>query len=251
MFARTFRNHSRPSRNQWSRAGWTMLKLILRHRAAASSVPMDCYRYCGWPLAPLYRANKHYRPSVTRLAQRCNEFGRAQAIETANSAKHKAALAQSAAVQGTSCRSSKKGSVDITNEAIDRLFEKRAPAGGPGTEYAIVRLFYATDRNPIVAANTAAGYGSGRSIVTYGICDVSIPNDHNLGEIESRHWREFQEDPAKHIVLQSVEPCDAAHFFADIKDRLAASSDNSAFVFVHGYNTTFEDAAKRAAQITH
>jgi esterase/lipase superfamily enzyme len=40
-------------------------------------------------------------------------------------------------------------------------------------------------------------------------------------------------------------------FFSDLVARVHQSSASSAFVFVHGYNVTFEDAARRTAQIAY
>lgn len=89
----------------------------------------------------------------------------------------------------------------------------------------------------------------------YGTCTVSIPKDHRLGDLEappSLFGFKFQEDPQKHVVLLDVEEDGSARskdFLRDFKQSLAESEHKQVLVYIHGYNTTFEDAARRAAQL--
>ncbi|MBI3408971.1 MAG: alpha/beta fold hydrolase [Planctomycetes bacterium] len=62
---------------------------------------------------------------------------------------------------------------------------------------------------------------------------------------------EFHEDPAKHVMLQKVESLAQDAFFAQLSDTVNASSKKDAFVFVHGFNVSFEDAARRTAQLAY
>lgn len=74
-----------------------------------------------------------------------------------------------------------------------------------------------------------------------------------MGELESPSiWRlEFREDPEKHVVLLNVNVTTKDDFFADLSQLIRNSSRQQAFLFVHGYNVTFEDAARRTAQISY
>lgn len=120
-------------------------------------------------------------------------------------------------------------------------------------DYARVSVFFATDRNLTGKTKPAEMFGGGRSNITYGTCDVSIPRDHRMGELESPSvWRlEFREEPARHVVLLSISTAAKEQFFADVAARVRRSGKSNAFLFVHGYNVTFEDAARRTAQITY
>lgn len=120
-------------------------------------------------------------------------------------------------------------------------------------EYAVVRTFFATDRNVTEKTKPNEMFGDGRSSLTYGTCDVSIPRDHRMGELESPSiWRlEFREDPSKHVVLLSTAISSKDKYFADLAAKVRAAPTHSAFLFVHGYNVTFEDAARRTAQISY
>jgi esterase/lipase superfamily enzyme len=92
-----------------------------------------------------------------------------------------------------------------------------------------------------------------RSKLSYGTCDVSIPRDHRMGELETPSILklEFREDPAKHVVLLNVEIQPKDKFFSDLAARVKSSPQNNAFLFIHGYNVTFEEAARRTAQISY
>ena len=74
-----------------------------------------------------------------------------------------------------------------------------------------------------------------------------------MGQLESPSILrlEFRKDPKRHIVLLSVIPKDKNQYFAELGTRIRFSLSNNAFIFVHGYNVSFEDAAKRTAQISY
>lgn len=127
---------------------------------------------------------------------------------------------------------------------------------GEGDEDGVVRVFFATDRRATAETLPARRFGGERSqggALQYGTCEVSIPRDHRMGELEAPSiWRlEFREDPEKHVVLLAVETAPKETFFAALSARVRDSGRRSAFLFVHGYNVTFEDAARRTAQISY
>jgi esterase/lipase superfamily enzyme len=119
--------------------------------------------------------------------------------------------------------------------------------------FTVVRVLYATDRNLASGAKPAGTFGISRAWLSFGYCDVSIPRDHRMGELESPSILrfEFRQDPAMHVVLLSTVVRSKDEFFGDLVGRVHASPTSSAFLFVHGYNVTFEDAARRTAQISY
>lgn len=117
-----------------------------------------------------------------------------------------------------------------------------------------VEVFYATDRARTGKSRPARFYGSDRADeLDYGHLEVTIPRVHVPGAVEAPSvWRlEFSPDPAKHLMLQSITPVEKDAFFSRMNDTLAQSDANDAFVFVHGYNVSFDAAAKRAAQLAY
>ncbi len=117
----------------------------------------------------------------------------------------------------------------------------------------IVPVFYATDRKFDNRTNMASIYSSERdNDIHFGIAEVSIPKSHQVGQIETPSiWKLFKRrDPAQYIILTDVKWFDETTFLHSIAAKIGASTAKDAFVFIHGYNVTFENAALRTAQIT-
>lgn len=74
-----------------------------------------------------------------------------------------------------------------------RSFEYRAPTEEtPPTglsrgeqPYTTVKVFYATDRNKTDSQDPVTMYGADRGALRYGTCDVTVPKDHRIGELEA------------------------------------------------------------------
>lgn len=120
-------------------------------------------------------------------------------------------------------------------------------------DYIKLPVFYATDRNYMKTGDVYETFGTERSSLRYGMCIVSIPHDHRVGHIESPSvWKlEFSEDPEKHVVLHKIYIYNKNSFFNKLKEGIQKSQKKSSFLFVHGYNTSFAEAAKRTAQISY
>lgn len=95
-----------------------------------------------------------------------------------------------------------------------------------GEPYAVVEVFFATDRKATGAAAPAEAFAGvrGDGKLAYGRCRVSIPRDHRIGHLEKPSlWRfEFRQDPEKHVVLLAVERQDRDGFFAGLAARVRA-----------------------------
>jgi esterase/lipase superfamily enzyme len=122
--------------------------------------------------------------------------------------------------------------------------------------YAVVKVFYATDRQATGDASPGKFYGGSRQLdesLHLGTLDVSIPRDHQPGHIERPIWwkLQFRQDPEKHVVLLSVVPQDEQAFYAALSAKVTSSPGKDAFVFIHGFDNTFEQAAWRTAQLAY
>ncbi|MBV8820908.1 MAG: alpha/beta fold hydrolase [Acidobacteriaceae bacterium] len=120
--------------------------------------------------------------------------------------------------------------------------------------YQVYQVFYATDRkqgNLNDAEQFYIGERNSTGQLELGICNVSIPAHHTAGVVESPSWirLEFHLDPEKHVIMYTPRPLDHDKFYGRLSDRIRHSSRKEAFVFIHGYNTRFADATKRAAQL--
>jgi esterase/lipase superfamily enzyme len=139
-----------------------------------------------------------------------------------------------------------------------RLKEQLLPAEpvylvAPEPTATVVRIFYATDRQPSADDQLGTSFHAERSAggqLNYGECQVSIPAIHKLGHLESPSILrlEFRPDPERHIVLTRVITLAEAEFLEHVAAAVAASPEKDAFVLVHGYNVTFDDAARRCGQ---
>lgn len=114
-----------------------------------------------------------------------------------------------------------------------------------------IPVFYGTDRAR--GDDTPARYfGGTRGTLSLGIAEVGVPTrGRDLGELTSPSWwrLEFSADPEKHVILKTVAALGRDAFVTSLKDSLAAAGEHDVLIFVHGYNVTFEDAARRAGQL--
>jgi len=134
-----------------------------------------------------------------------------------------------------------------------------AAVGNDGTRgndegFRPVDVYYATDRARTGDSSPTLFYGGGRgSELELGVATVTIPNVHAPGMLEAPSvWKlEFAPNPAKHVVLQSVTPMPRDGFFGKLQGEFADGQKTDAFVFIHGFNVKFDQAARRAAQMAY
>ena len=102
-------------------------------------------------------------------------------------------------------------------------------------------------------ARTGIQYGGERGELDVGICEVSIPKDHRIGELEAPSILrlEVREDPTKHVMINDIIRKEPNEFYDELKSVVQASSRKEVFLFVHGYNVSFEKAARRTGQMAY
>lgn len=113
------------------------------------------------------------------------------------------------------------------------------------------RIFIATTRER--SEDPAEFFSGERSRgLALGYVDVSIPPNHQTGQIEKPSSGDA--DPARHFVVSSPEISESGDAFRrSINAALASKSgsDKSVLVFVHGYNVNFSAAVLRIAQFVN
>lgn len=117
----------------------------------------------------------------------------------------------------------------------------------------LIKVFYGTNRRATKNVSNIQAYSSESSNeLQYGYCEVQVPRGHTQGELERPGkiliWN-LPENQNKHVILKSVIPSKEDAFFVEFKKHLSQSAKKSALLFVHGYNTSFEEAARRTAQL--
>ena len=147
-----------------------------------------------------------------------------------------------------------------------------APVPAPGTDTAaeeqrtgfdIVPVYYGTDRAE-AATEKRLDYGPnrGRKLIL-GQALVTVPKSHVQPSVE-RPWAiripyfditlyEEAEDPDKHFTMKELKAQTREELLALVRARLAKSErfKDHALVFIHGYNTTFDNGIYRTAQIAY
>lgn len=116
---------------------------------------------------------------------------------------------------------------------------------------ATVVVSFATDRNLLGQRAGRLSFGGRRSALVYGRAEVTFPANHTIGEVERPEIWLITENPARHVVIRRSGLLDPAAWMRGIRDRTARSPKRRLFLFVHGYNVAFDDAVRRAAQITY
>jgi esterase/lipase superfamily enzyme len=119
----------------------------------------------------------------------------------------------------------------------------------PGT--ASVTVFFATNRKVTGHGADVTDYSNNsRAGLSYGACQVSIPRDRRFGDFQTPFVRILY-NPAKHIVVTSTVVMTGTKFFFEMKTKLKNARGKEALVFVHGFNTSFEDSVRRTAQLAY
>lgn len=192
---------------------------------------------------------------IARLEAEMARQRAARAAEEAAAQRESSDAARRQAAQAAAARPRPAGPRPARPPAA-RAPQPARPPIDPDRNYATMRVFYATDRAAeadFANLPPAERYGGARGKLDYGLAEVSIPRGHTPGLLEAPSvWRlEFSEDPARHVVLMSVTRRSGPLFFRELSDRVARSGGRNAFLFVHGYNVSFADAARRTAQMAY
>ncbi|MFN0218883.1 MAG: alpha/beta hydrolase [Hyphomicrobium sp.] len=138
-----------------------------------------------------------------------------------------------------------------------------AAAGEAPKAYDVVPVFFGTDR-VVEPDPTRLRYGPDRAHkLQLGRAMITVPTAHKVPNIE-RPWAveipyfkvkiyEEKEDLAKHFTVQEIAAMTPEQVLALVKARLDKSSTfkKHAIVFVHGFNTSFDNALYRTAQIAY
>jgi esterase/lipase superfamily enzyme len=122
-----------------------------------------------------------------------------------------------------------------------------APAPGTST----VDLLVATTRAPVLDPPGVMFGGSRGKGLDFANIVVSIPpaGVHKPGDVE---WPgRAPGDPERDFVTLRADRMDLAEARAEFNARVARTPGHKVLIFVHGYNTRFEEAVYRFAQIVH
>ena len=124
--------------------------------------------------------------------------------------------------------------------------------------FATVRVYYGTNRAPSGDLKPARFYGNARGELQYGYLDVTIPQVHQEAELETQpRWLEYTLSTDKatmrshYVLLDKVAPLPKDEFVHSLRQQISDTKSKDIFIFVHGFNNSFEDSARRVAQLAY
>ncbi|GIE29878.1 hypothetical protein Ait01nite_029230 [Actinoplanes italicus] len=153
----------------------------------------------------------------------------------------------------------------LTDTRDTRGTETTGPAGSVRNHrYLEVPVFYATDRRPAPVAGDrdGGGYYTGEAAdeLSFGVLRVSIPDRRRRGRLPKPRLWHLGFNPRRFVEVIGGDPLDETAFFADPRLALPdagppgpadVADQRDVLLFVHGYNVTFTDAVRRAAQLAY
>ena len=116
-----------------------------------------------------------------------------------------------------------------------------------------VTVYYATDRQ-YHASSHNYGWQPNRQAphLSYGSIVVSIPEKRAPGELPLPPWYDVlsSDDAQQYVLIKGNTRLSRAVFLATVKARIQAAPERrAAFIYIHGYSNSFDDAARRTAQM--
>jgi esterase/lipase superfamily enzyme len=133
----------------------------------------------------------------------------------------------------------------------------------PEAEWDLVPVFYGTDRVRKEEAKRIAYTTERARRLELGHALVTVPKSHQVPNIERPFAIripyfeitifEQAEDPKKHFTIKELKALTREEFIALARERIGGSRafKDQAVVFVHGYNTAFDYALFRTAQMAY
>lgn len=126
------------------------------------------------------------------------------------------------------------------------------------TKIICYKVFYGTNRQEIFNSDKKfVGFSNKiTDVISYGECDILIPKGHQFGETKMS----LKNKLLKMIVLNFKDNeslkidylekyANEEIFWEQTNEMYRESNEKEALIFIHGYNTSFNDAAIRTAQI--
>jgi esterase/lipase superfamily enzyme len=130
-----------------------------------------------------------------------------------------------------------------------------APAGAPPPVTAsaeprrsgfVYPLWYGTNRQPVMNGATTVGYSARYTpTVQFGKVLVDIPEDF----LKAPSWLSLFRTAEKRIRVRTPQPLEQEDFFRSIQEHLRDQPEREGVIYLHGFNTTWVEAAQRAAAI--
>src|SRR5579863_3920980 len=146
----------------------------------------------------------------------------------------------------------------LLQETVIKTGQALGGAAGTTDEPGVVTVpvFFATNRRGDETQPLEKRFsGDPAATIKMGLAHVTIPvARHKVGKIETPAWWNLfvdQKDASRYVLLRNVERLGSPDFCTRLGRAVSDSGWGSVLVFLHGYKVTFEEAARRAAQLSY
>jgi esterase/lipase superfamily enzyme len=138
----------------------------------------------------------------------------------------------------------------VQRASIQRPATATKPAGA-----VTMKVFYATDRAPSGVVQFEKAFGNETAAkVSFGSVDIALPAQPKMRDLNAAGISAFADsitDLSKIVGADTVSPLDEKAWLAELRERVSRADQPGVLLFVHGYNVSFDNAAKRAAQLSY
>ncbi|MFW5500774.1 MULTISPECIES: alpha/beta hydrolase [unclassified Maridesulfovibrio] len=116
-----------------------------------------------------------------------------------------------------------------------------------------IELFYGTDRKPSGSTVPAKTFGDTKGSLSWGGCTIAVPYDKEIKGLKKSRFTmtSYGLSAASSYEVTDVRQLPQRSFETTIAKRLETNPANSALIFVHGFNVSFAEAAKRTARMSY
>lgn len=139
----------------------------------------------------------------------------------------------------------------LANPQVTLRSLKEAEKEEPKTRKNKYDVFFGTNRTPTYTRGVLADFDGNRAqALSYGVCEVIVPEGHKMGSLGSRLWKRLFNRKDDRLRLESLIPLNDELFWSLLRETsVRMRIKERPTIFVHGFNNTFEQAVLRAAQI--
>jgi esterase/lipase superfamily enzyme len=129
-------------------------------------------------------------------------------------------------------------------------------AAGADVGAKLAPVFFATNRREVEKQPNGKEFSSDADkAIALGLARVTIPvAKHKTGTVESPAWWNLfadEKDASRYVVFHGVERLGRVDFCTKLSQAVTNDGRGNLLVFLHGYNVIFEEAARRAAQLSY
>jgi esterase/lipase superfamily enzyme len=148
-----------------------------------------------------------------------------------------------------------EGSIErVTQIAKRTLLRLDWASTSPEPEKRWLRVFYATNREATNKDSPQNAFSMKRvDNLSYGSVEVSVRHEPKMNKTESPAIFKFEKatDLTNFAIAEKILPLTKTQWLQELKFRAKEFGEPGVLLFIHGYNVSFVEAARRTGQLTY